>query len=379
MRSEELDVASRLLHNAIIDIKPKPAHSLAISDVSHLSQHCNNTLSTTFLTQQTPTFIMSDKPFPQQPQLHTTAEFRAAVLTYPGNFREAIRQAGEDPKKTLLGVAQGIPSVFLTKVMASAKPDFIWMDVEHAVFDRSTLYDCIHAAQHHSEGKTMVVCRIPKHDEISLTTALDAGAAGLVIPHTETAQDIRDKVKDAFYPPIGQRSFSPWTFTPGISNQSLYANDEWNMKNSNNHICIIAQIESVKGLENIEEIAAMPEVDALMFGPGDFSADAGINFTLSAPPPQEFLDAMGKFVATAHKYNKPLFGAAQGPAMIPILLQQGYKALAVAFDVWGVANMVKDGMNEARAVIEKDVDAQAAKAAEGTVEVANGNGKAPSS
>jgi 4-hydroxy-2-oxoheptanedioate aldolase len=172
----------------------------------------------------------------------------------------------------------------------------------------------------------MVVCRIPKHDEVSLTTALDAGAAGLVIPHTDSAQDVRDKVKEMFYrecthrmqildsransppAPKGQRSFSPWTFTPGISNQSLYADDEWNMKNSNNHICLIAQIESVEGLNNIEEIAAMPEVDALMFGPGDFSADAGINFKLGVPPPQEFIDAMTKFVTTAHKYGKPLFG-----------------------------------------------------------------------
>jgi hypothetical protein len=62
-----------------------------------------------------------------------------------------------------------------------------------------TSLSCIHAAQHHSEGKTLVVCRVPKHDEISLTTALDAGAAGIVIPHTESAQDIRDKVKDVFY------------------------------------------------------------------------------------------------------------------------------------------------------------------------------------
>lgn len=80
------------------------------------------------------------------------------------------------------------------------------------------------------------------------------------------------------------------------------------MKNSNNHICLIAQIESVEGMRNIEEIAAMPEVDALMFGPGDFSADAGINFSMSAPPPQEFMDAMTRFVQVAHKYNKPLFG-----------------------------------------------------------------------
>lgn len=49
--------------------------------------------------------------------------------------------------------------------------------------------------------------------------------------------------------------------------------------------------------------------------------------------------------------------------MIPILLQQGYKALAVTFDVWGVANMVKDGMGEARKVINKIADDAAAAAA----------------
>ena len=42
--------------------------------------------------------------------------------------------------------------------------------------------------------------------------------------------------------------------------------------------------------------------------------------------------------------------------MIPLMLQQGYKALAVTFDVWGVANMVNDGMNEARAIIEQSID-----------------------
>jgi 4-hydroxy-2-oxoheptanedioate aldolase len=56
--------------------------------------------------------------------------------------------------------------------------------------------------------------------------------------------------------------------------------------------------------------------------------------------------------------------------MIPILLEQGYKALAVTFDVWGVANMVKDGMTEARAVIEKQVDA--AKEQNGAAKEGNG-------
>lgn len=80
------------------------------------------------------------------------------------------------------------------------------------------------------------------------------------------------------------------------------------MKSSNNHICIIAQIESVEGLRNIDEIAAMPEVDALMFGPGDYSADAGIDFKLGEMPPPAFIEAMTKFVEAAHRHGKPLFG-----------------------------------------------------------------------
>jgi 2-keto-3-deoxy-L-rhamnonate aldolase RhmA len=45
----------------------------------------------------------------------------------------------------------------------------------------------------------MVVVRVPKHDELSLTTALDAGAAGIVIPHVETAQEVKDMIKQMYY------------------------------------------------------------------------------------------------------------------------------------------------------------------------------------
>jgi 4-hydroxy-2-oxoheptanedioate aldolase len=65
---------------------------------------------------------MSGKSYLYQPDLHTKAEHRAALLTYPGNLREALRQAKEDPKKTLFGVAHGIPSVFVTKVKTHPSP-----------------------------------------------------------------------------------------------------------------------------------------------------------------------------------------------------------------------------------------------------------------
>ncbi len=45
----------------------------------------------------------------------------------------------------------------------------------------------------------MVIVRIPKHDELSLTTALDAGAAGIIIPHVESAQEVKDMIKEIYY------------------------------------------------------------------------------------------------------------------------------------------------------------------------------------
>jgi 4-hydroxy-2-oxoheptanedioate aldolase len=62
-----------------------------------------------------------------------------------------------------------------------------------------TVVSAIHAAQHHSEGRSMVIVRVPKHDELSLSTALDAGAAGIIIPHCESVEDVEKFKKEAFF------------------------------------------------------------------------------------------------------------------------------------------------------------------------------------
>jgi len=290
--------------------------------------------------------------YSEQKHLHADAPYRAAMLTYPGNLREALLKAQEDARQTLFGTGHGIPSTFLIKVVAATKPDFIWIDVEHGMFNRLELHDAIQAAQFHSEGKSMVVVRVPKGDEISLTTALDAGAAGIVIPHCETAQEVKDMVKEAFYPPIGHRSFSPWTFTPGVADRSLYPDDMFNVTTSNRHVCIIPQIESLKGIENIEEIAALEYTHALLFGPGDFMLDAGIPLRL-ADPDVRLLEAMGKFSAAGKKYNKPLMAGAQAMEQVPMMLEQGFRGIVIFMDVWGISQTVYGNLAKGRDMASK--------------------------
>ncbi|KAH7096255.1 Pyruvate/Phosphoenolpyruvate kinase-like domain-containing protein [Auriculariales sp. MPI-PUGE-AT-0066] len=284
-----------------------------------------------------------------QPHQHPQAPFRAAQITYPANLREALRQAHSDPHKTLFGVAHGIPSVFVTKILASTKPDFVWIDVEHGMFDRLTLHDCIQAAMTHSEGRAIVIVRVPKHDALSLTTALDAGASGIIMPHTESAEEVRSMMNAMYFPPMGKRSFSPWTFTPGISDASLYPEDPFNIRTSNQHVCLIPQIESVRGVENVEEIAAVPGIAAMMFGFGDFMIDAGVPVKLGGGEPHPTVaTAIGRFMGAAKRNGVPLFGGAQTPEMVPTMVARGYGAIAVAFDYWGLARLVHDGLVQAR-------------------------------
>ncbi|KAJ4171018.1 hypothetical protein NW754_007161 [Fusarium falciforme] len=84
---------------------------------------------------------MSDQGYLNQPDLHVRAPWRSALLTFPGNLKGALKAAHEDPSKTLFGVGQGIPSPFVTKVIASTRPDFIWLDVEHGMYDRLALHE----------------------------------------------------------------------------------------------------------------------------------------------------------------------------------------------------------------------------------------------
>jgi 4-hydroxy-2-oxoheptanedioate aldolase len=93
-----------------------------------------------------------------------------------------------------------------------------------------------------------------------------------------------------------------------VSDDSLYEDDSFNIATANNHIVVIPQIESVLGVENLEEIAAVPGVNALMLGPGDFMLDAGVKPRLGGMPDPKLIHAMTKLNETAAKYGHALFG-----------------------------------------------------------------------
>jgi 4-hydroxy-2-oxoheptanedioate aldolase len=82
------------------------------------------------------------------------------------------------------------------------------------------MQNIIQALSFHSQGKTIPVVRVPSHEPSFISTALDAGAAGIVLPHTETREHAQHLVNECRFPPVGKRSYPPWSWVPGINDQA---------------------------------------------------------------------------------------------------------------------------------------------------------------
>ncbi|KZP21890.1 Phosphoenolpyruvate/pyruvate domain-containing protein, partial [Athelia psychrophila] len=113
------------------------------------------------------------------------------------------------------------------------------------------------------EGAMHAVARVPTHGHEHIAWALDAGAAGVMIPHTETVEQVKASVAAARFGPQGQR-FLPAVFQCVIWLSAVLQEitdlvpegNHW-MGVAKEHIAVIPQIESQLGLDNLEEIGQM--------------------------------------------------------------------------------------------------------------------------
>lgn len=144
--------------------------------------------------------------------------------------------------------------------------DFFILDNEHGYFD----YGDIARLTLNSRlcGMDMIV-RIGDSGRAHITKLADMGVNGFLLPMTNTAKDIEQVIKYAKYPPIGKRGVSTTRAhtlydPPSLSEYMPMANEK--MK-------IFAQIETVEGLENIDDILATDAVDGIFIGPNDLSVD----------------------------------------------------------------------------------------------------------
>ncbi|WP_322032206.1 HpcH/HpaI aldolase family protein [Paraburkholderia sp. J76] len=160
----------------------------------------------------------------------------------------------------LIWLAMG--SVPMVEFAAHANPDALVLDLQHGLWERGTLESAIGVAN----ARVPVIARCEENSHSAISRALDAGAASVLVPLIETADDARRAISAGRYPPMGKRSAG------GV--RPLRAGLEA-MRAADRDVAIGLMIETAEGVENVEAIAATAGIDYLFIGTGDLALSRG--------------------------------------------------------------------------------------------------------
>ncbi|MFJ9173680.1 HpcH/HpaI aldolase/citrate lyase family protein [Streptomyces sp. NPDC102360] len=162
-----------------------------------------------------------------------------------------------------------LPTPEIVEVLAAGGLDFVVLDNEHALIGPRDLSAMIAIAR----GCGIVpFVRVPGHAPRDVQPPLDAGAAGLIVPHVDDADQARDAVAACRFPPLGRRSVSNSGRAGGWGGVGL---PDY-MEQGNQDVCLIGQLESREAVENADAIASTPGLDGVMIGPADLAVSCGL-------------------------------------------------------------------------------------------------------
>jgi len=167
-------------------------------------------------------------------------------------------------KETKIGTIISLDLPQITNQLSSIGFDFILIDLEHGSISDTTISSIILA----NKDSCKIFIRIAEINESNIKHALDIGCDGIIAPRVECLSELKTLVEYSFYPPIGKRSIG---FC--LANKYGLGFDEYT---NNFQPTILAQVESVKGLQIAKEIAAYDRISGIFIGPYDLSMSLGI-------------------------------------------------------------------------------------------------------
>jgi 4-hydroxy-2-oxoheptanedioate aldolase len=223
-----------------------------------------------------------------------------------------------------------IPSAYSAETIAHAGYDWVCVDMQHGAIDYQVAVTMLTAI---STSDPMPFIRVPWNEPGIIGKVLDAGAMGVIIPMTNTVDEVRAAVAACRYPPEGTRSYGPGRVT-------LYAGGDY-FAHANEEIAVIPMIETKEALADLDAILSVPGVDAVYFGPADMAISLGLPPGLDNSGPWE--DARQRVAAACHEHgvipgihaSAALASkhAAAGYRMITITHELGVMAAGAAADL----------------------------------------------
>lgn len=240
-----------------------------------------------------------------------------------------------------LGAWCMIPSSLTAEILAKGGFDWVLVDMQHGCMGYETAVEMIRAID---LAGIMPIVRVPWNEPGVVGRMLDAGAMGIVAPMINSVAEARSLVDACRYPPVGRRSLGP--VRVGARDGLGY------VAQANDRIAVVPMIETAEALAAVEDIAAVPGVDALFVGPFDLS------FSLGLPPGDNdgkpaFDDAIAR-INTAARTQGVATAVLSTAALAPLRAHQGFQMISVVTDSGGLAAAANASVTAARKAISGD-------------------------
>lgn len=203
-------------------------------------------------------------------------------------FKHAIARG-----ETQIGFWLSLCSNIVAEIVSYSGYDWMLIDTEHAANDTASVLQQLQAM---AAGTASPIVRPTWNDPVMIKRLLDIGVQTFLVPYVESAAEARAAVEATRYPPDGMRGVA------GTTRASRYARVPDYHHKTAAEICLLVQVETREGYDNLDEIIAVDGVDGIFVGPSDLSAGLG---HLGNAGHAEVQDAIGDILARCKAADKP--------------------------------------------------------------------------
>ncbi|MCH3917907.1 MAG: aldolase/citrate lyase family protein [Spirochaetia bacterium] len=235
---------------------------------------------------------------------------------------------GKDAVGTMIRLVRNPAVITIAK---NAGLDFVMFDMEHSNYSFETISDAATLAR---ATKLDCFVRVPELAKSYVSRAFDCGVSGVMVPMIRNGEDARRFAGWAKYPPLGVRGFG--SNSAHTEYRNVNGNSAQFMEEENERTLAIAQIELKEAIEEIDEIAATPGIDACLVGPADLSNSMGMPGDFMNPC---MVDAIKKVSEACKKHGK-IFGFHTNAKLLEYWMPYGLKLKMCSMDI----NWLSNGM-----------------------------------
>jgi 2-dehydro-3-deoxyglucarate aldolase/4-hydroxy-2-oxoheptanedioate aldolase len=228
----------------------------------------------------------------------------------------------------------------IARIAAEAGAEFAIFDMEHTGWSVETIRMLIATSR---STRMVPIVRVPATEYHFIARALDMGAMGIMVPMVESEEQAHRFVQSAKYPPAGRRGAA----FAVAHDDYVGGNMADKIQSANAEQLLIAQVETARGLENVEAIAAVEGIDVIWIGQADLTTSLGIPGQYTHP---DFLKAVERIADACRSHNKVLGYLALGVEDGKTMLARGFRMLAYGGDLWIYQQALRQGISALQAL-----------------------------